>query len=770
MTETTISISGTVDRTFFSSPTFSAGKLRQKTAGAAVSEAGTHSFTVKQQVNSGDTLTLHGRWITHATYGQQFEAAFAEYDDLSASPHGLETWLAKNKDVHGVGPTKARRIAEAFGNDFDNVITNTPELVGAVAKLSPEDTKNLRDVWISQRKRHAAMLWLAGYDLSIYEINRILDEFGDGAVGILRADPYQLVYRLDGFGFKKIDKIALKMGIDKSLPSRIDAGIDWCLNDTIQQKGHTYSQRDQLVYDANVLLELDDWESERIIRESVDSMVSRGALWGQGDEYDYVVSPRRIFTAEQELWMFFTNNGYNPVFGNNASTSTDTIADLNPQQANAVKTAVTHRISLITGGAGTGKTYTVSALIRAYVDEAQSDPEHIVLCAPTGKASRRIEETTKYSASTIHRLLGWNGRSYTRPIVGEWCGSSSTCKEDAATRTLCAQSHENMSDFCDNDYYESPADVVIIDECSMVDSTLAHALFSRISPDTAVVLVGDHNQLPPVGPGNFFRDLIDHSAAPITVLDTVVRQAGALKNNCCAILNGTMVRQDATEPTGFVPWQVLDDFPDADSCFQWILNAFTSILTQYESLDLVRDLQILTPTHERALGTRAINIGLQRIAQRVRYSTDVPDTPENRSPRLFTGDKIIQTKNNYQTGIMNGTLGQVVDIDSKGHTWVQFEGADAPTEIEPDRRFDVQLAYAMTIHKSQGSEFPFVIAVIHKSHSFMHTRNLIYTACTRAKHKLIIVGDMWGVRNSIKEIDKTYRKTILAKYLRGELQ
>jgi exodeoxyribonuclease V alpha subunit len=719
-----VCISGTIDRTFFSSPTWTAGKIAAKS-----DKPGLHSFTVKQQVSTGDRVSLYGRWTTHEKYGHQFTAELADYDDIPNDAYGLEQWLAKNKDISGVGPAKARRIAEEFGDNFDTVVTHEPERVGVVARLSASDLENLRNVWIANKENHGVMVWLAGLGLSIYEIRRVVDAFGAGAVGVLRADPYQLIHQLDGFGFRKVDAIAQKLGVPKNDIERIKHGIRWCLWESLQKAGNTFMYRDDLVHEANTALELDTLESEQIVNDMIAHMVRHGELWGDGQSAEAIVSTREMWEAEQFLaqWakrLMSTNNNPTVRWSDDMAVG---LSSLNYQQKNAAIGAIQHGVSVITGGAGTGKTYTISSVLNIY-EQHGTDRESIILCAPTGKAARRMEETTSYPAQTIHRLLGWNGTDFSVDAVD--------------------------------------ASLVVVDECSMLDSMLAQALLSRIDTQkTSIVLVGDHHQLPPVGPGNSFRDIIQSQLLPVTTLTEVVRQAGTLKANSTAILDGNVPSTAAPDGRGFVSWQLLDDHTDAESCFSWVTRAFRAIVASNPSVDIVRDIQILTPTHERTIGTRALNIGLQAIYQEIKHGREIAPVPENRRPVFYPDDKVLQTRNNYRTGVMNGTLGRVTEIGSRGEVFVQFDGLDGLTEVAPDRRTDISLAYALTVHKCQGSEFIFVIMIVHKSHGFMHSRNLIYTGATRAKHKLIIVGDAWGIRNSVKEVERKRRKTILSRLL-----
>jgi len=378
----------------------------------------------------------------------------------------------------------------------------------------------------------------------------------------------------------------------------------------------------------------------------------------------------------------------------------------------------------MTGGAGSGKTYAVST-ITTIADRLELN---VVLAAPTGKAAKRLEEVVGHEASTIHRLLGFNGHTYSRDALNP-----------------------------------IEADILVIDEVSMVDVPLAWRLFQAIDRSkTAVVLVGDHNQLPPVGPGNLLLDLVKSHAIPTTVLTQIIRQAGVLKENSTAILSGE-VRPTAEVKTGARrPWYVIDKFTDTGDVQRMLLLLFEEVLQERLGYDLVRDVQVLTPTHRGPLGTAELNVEIQRLLQKKLFGFDVPDVEHGHRPRLYPGDKVIQMKNDYKLGVMNGAMGIVVEVGSGGGLTIDFDGRAVEIEAGSDATGNVQLAYATSIHKVQGSEFPCAVVVAHKSHSFMHHRNLLYTAVTRAKQSVILVGDRWGIENCASKRQVDRRKTFLS--------
>jgi len=297
----------------------------------------------------------------------------------------------------------------------------------------------------------------------------------------------------------------------------------------------------------------------------------------------------------------------------------------------------------------------------------------------------------------------------------------------------------------------------------MVDVVLAWHLFQAIDLDrTAVVLVGDHNQLPPVGPGNILRDLIESRALPTTILDDIVRQAGILKENSIAILKGEVPKTPQGDTSVRGAWYVADQHTDAERVQRFILDLFEHTLNEKLGFDILRDVQLLTPTHKGPLGTVDLNTKLQRLIQRKMWNYDAPPVQTGRRPKLLVNDKVIQTRNNYDLGVMNGAMGIVRSVGFDGSLNIEFEDKTVHIEAGSPHRSDVQLAYALTIHKSQGSEFPCSVVIAHKSHSFMHHRNLLYTGVTRASQTAIIVGDHWGIANCAKRVQVDARKTFLS--------
>lgn len=696
-------------------------------------------FSAPIVLKVGEPITLHGVTKPHPKYGMQFEVSLAEMSS-AINTRGLVNYLANNPEIKGIGPAKAEVLATKFGADFSNYLHTIPEQMAVEAHVSLDTIILLRETWNKSANINAAMTALAAYGLTHHQVSTLVDTFGNNAVNVMENNPYIIIGCIDGFAFKRVDKIALQMGAYKNKPERISAGIVFCVDEALDQ-GDTWVEYTDLVSRANLLLNLDDLNAKTIIEEYIDELIGQGAFYCHDAECRLLIAKPVMKAIETRLANIMKGAKRSaPAFLDNCrmreqiegiklpNKDGEQVA-LNDRQLDAVVAAACMSISLICGGAGSGKTFTLNVIAK-FCDMHNAT---VVLCAPTGKAAKRMEESTGRYASTIHKLLGYDGVGYMR---------------------------------CANKPID--ADVIIVDEVSMVDVVLADKLFDAIDLNrTSVVLVGDHNQLPPVGPGNLLRDLINTKAIPTTILTAIMRQSGVLKTNCNAILHGEVIRMPSSNDPSDVAWYVADRKQDALEIQANILRMFDVVLYDQLGYDIRTDVQLLTPTHKGPLGTVELNTKLQKLIQKKLYGVDVP---ESRFPRFYSGDKVIQTKNNYESGIMNGAMGIVGEVQSNGSMWVQFDDNEIFATVGTRAKQDIQLGYALTIHKSQGSEIPCSIVVMHKSHSFMAHRNLLYTGVTRARKTAIIVGDRWGISNCAKRVQVDARKTFLSLLLdKGEI-
>jgi len=725
-----VTLRGTVEKLVYAKDDFTIGKLRPAT-GRMVTFCGPIS------VEPGDEVELHGAWETHPKYGEQFKATAFTFTQLM-STSGLAQWLAGR--VQGIGPARAQAIAGRFGSRFEDVVTREPWRLQEVSGVTEEVATAVCTEWKRTKDVNATMVWLAGFSLPQLQITRIVDALGNDAKARLERDPYLLVGMVDGFGFKRTDQIALKMGTPKDSPSRLRAGLLDVVKTDLRE-GHCWVDYMDLVARATKVLFLDQIGAGAGVERQLDKLLEDGELAAHSASCRLLVALPELLRMEADLWATFAKGGQpNPhAVGIDELSLFAELVQLNDGQREAFLSFLRCRVMALCGGAGSGKTFTVGRMVRW----AEGAGLSIALAAPTGKAADRLEEVAKQKAQTIHRLLEWSREGW-----GRHPGNPLDC------------------------------DVLIVDEVSMLDVPLAWRLFQAIDPKrTAVVLVGDHNQLPPVGAGNILRDLTERKPFPVVVLDQVVRQAGALKENSLAILSG-QVRPTVPPTEGAVtPWVVSPKYDRPEELEAELCRLFEKVLVEKLHLDPLEDVQVLAPQLDGPLGVDHLNRVLQRLVQRTFYGRDIPESKPGKKPPLYMHDKVIQTVNNYDLGVMNGTVGFVCEVGTaqtefdgglpRGDVLVDFKGRKVKYLAEKHQPGQLALAYALTIHKFQGSEVPCAIVIVHRLHQFMHHRNLFYTGVTRGKRMVVILGDQRGISNCAKVQKLLDRRTFLS-VLEGE--
>lgn len=750
-------LSGCVVKTFTCNPTFTAGRLR-------IANGTIVPFAGAVCCDAGDHVTLVGEWTTHEKFGRQFKVD-GQIFDAPMTTEGLAAFLANCPEFKGIGSARAQLLAFRFGADtesFERALRETPELMAETANCSVDVIHSLGAKWAEHRGRNAIMASLSGYGLTHHQCKVVVEAFGNSALTVLQRDPYVLCRELDNFGFRRADEIAMRFGVAKSDASRLRAAITYTLTESVDS-GSTWMARADLLDAAGKVATLDCQGAETIIDTAIGSAIELGQLCCETLKGEETISLPSLRRQEFEIAGFIAAAAgrpgpRTPGAPEELEAAVASVAEddrgrrLNPEQLAAVRTSLASQWSVITGGAGCGKTFTV----RAILQWALARGLMVAQAAPTGKAARRLNESTGYAASTIHRLLGYDP-------VGKG--------------------------FCHNPGCPLPWDLLVIDEVSMLDVPLGHALLSAVDwSRTTIVFVGDHHQLPPVGPGNILRDIMTRRLLPITELRTVVRQAGRLKVNSSAILDGHLVTKDTyveRTPRGFPTWAVIQRDDEPEAVAEYIVEElFGKIMLAQQSLEPVSDIQVLTPRKSGLLGVDDLNRRLQRLIQRQRYGVEVAEPEPGRRLKLLVRDKVLCTRNNYGVNVMNGEVGVVIDVDHtkmrveevgkdgvprripapKGSLLVEFPAADGAVRqvVWPAKEIgDLQLAYAMTIHKMQGSEIRCAVVVCHKQHAFQHHRSLIYTAATRAKEICILVGDPWGLRNAVVKVETDKRRTFL---------
>ncbi len=629
-------LTGTIQRTYFASPKFSAGVLQTDTGD-------TLRFCGPFCANEGDVVVVEGRWKNDPKYGPQFQVQRVRYE-LPQTAEGLVQYLARHPAFVGIGEATARKIVKyaASPEQLDRLIRLDIDTLHRQLRVPRATLESLREAWIANSADNEVRSFLAGFGLTPHQIQTLIDTFGDGVVGVLRGNPYEITRHIKGYGFKKVDKVARAMGTDKDHPGRLEAGLMHVVNEEIVA-GHTWISAGDLVTKANDLLLLNTLDSRQLIAAAGRRLLEREALVST----QKAITTPRFLDAERLIADTFRRHAWEV---RPAPVASANLAGLKTRQADAFQLAMRHPVTVISGGAGTGKTHLVARLTQAF----QGANLEIALCSPTGKAAKRIEESLRaqgmdLEAKTIHRLLKYDGREF------------------------------HLDQFSQ--------DVVITDEVSMVDVPLMAELLQRIDfARTRLILVGDHNQLPPVGAGNVLRDIIQHELVPTVVLNEVVRQAGILKANSSTILSGRVMPTATGDPA----WTVVDGFKDTQQIQVYARDLVLDKLPKRLGLDPIQDVQIITPTHLGPLGTKVINQLMQRLLH-------------GEVERKFAvGDKVIQTANDYDLEIMNGHQGVVTDI-SKDSMTVLFDGDEERT-IDTERMKNVQLAYALTAHKCVAAD------------------------------------------------------------------
>ena len=735
-TENQTTLAGTIDTLFFQSPTFCTGRIRSDTREL-------FTFAGKVYVRVGDAVTLRGKWGTHAKYGEQFQCDSAEHTEI-VDTAGLAAWLAANAE--GIGSRKAERVVKELGDTFSEVLKTTPDHFSKVAGITHEQAIALRDLWASRENVFAVATQLSAFGLSNYQIQTLTEKWGTSAARIVMDDPYVLMFVIDGFGWRKTDEIALKVGVPRNHPSRIAAAIGTAISNR-NDNGSTCVGERELLDDVSELLNLDTPDSSKVIMARLVELVSVekskvrkvDKIGADGVVGGSVYTSEFSLRDEKVVYEFLKSGGRaNPhVHESDVPRLVEAFGvvkvkgkefTLSDEQKAAVAMTAQHRMSIISGGAGVGKTLLVRAIAEMF---RIGQEKTVALAAFTGKAARRIEELAEVSASTIHRLLEY--------VPGK--GGFTRCEENPLER-----------------------DVVIIDEVSMNDVQLTASLFRAIGPDTSVVFVGDHNQLPAVGAGAILRDAIQRKICPVHILEHCHRQAGALKENCAAILTGEVAPSVPAPASGTAsPWMVhrkLDKTEDVLACIE---KLFVKHVRDW-CFDPLWHVQFMTPIHRGPIGTKAINQLIQRLHQANLGVTVAPVNIEKGPLHLYEGDKIIQTRNNYKLDVMNGTIGVIQSIQGK-ETVVDFGGKIVIYGSE--NRGEIEPAYCLTVHKMQGSEVPCAITVVHSSHGFMHHRNWLYTACTRARNSSIIIGNEAGIRGAARKVEIDNRRTLMEVWSNG---
>lgn len=706
------------------------------------------------EVNPGEWLRMSGRWVVHAEYGRQFQAEMCE-QALPASIEGIKRYLGSGM-IRGVGPVMAERIVKKFGEEALDVIDNEPQRLREILGIGPKRVSSIKKAWHEQRAIKDVMIFLQSHGVSTALAIKIYKKYGDDALAVVQNTPYRLVQDVYGIGFKTADKIARALGLAHDDPGRIEAGIAYTLN-RMAEEGHVYVPQEELEPEAAEILGLerekvgaviDALESEDFIKR--DTIRREGATTdGSGRKrvsYDIgsgnspvaggAMPPTAI---KEERAVYLTPFYYSEIgvtnrvrrmvdhptsrlhslkrtISNSQSVVSGLQSRLSPDQQHAIHRAITNKVTILTGGPGTGKTTT----LRVLLDVLDRGGHNYVLAAPTGRAAKRLAEATGREAKTIHRLLEF------KPAEG----------------------------FARHEQHPLDADMVIIDETSMLDLVLANSLLKAIAPDSHLLLVGDVDQLPSVGAGDVLRDLIDSGVAAVVRLETIFRQAAdsLIVQNAHRINRGKMpsTPKDARDFFLFVK-------EDPEEAAELLVDIVKRRVPQKFGLHPVDDIQVLSPMYNGRAGVNNLNDRLQAALN----PPSRRKTERRLGGRAFrAGDKVMQMVNNYDKNVYNGDIGRVTAVDLQQQTMtVSIDGAPVVYDfLEMD---ELTHAYAISVHKSQGAEYDCVVMPILTQHYMMLQRNLLYTAVTRAKELVVLVGTRRAIAIAVRNNSVTERHSAL---------
>jgi exodeoxyribonuclease V alpha subunit len=677
------------------------------------------------EVNPGESLRLTGRWMSHAKHGLQFRAEQCE-QMLPATVEGVRRYLGSGM-IRGVGPVTAERIVRKFGIKTLEIIDTEPERLREVLGIGAKRVRQITTAWEEQKAIKDVMIFLQAHKVSTRLAVKIYKEYGDDAIDIVQSDPYRLARDIWGIGFKTADKIAQDMGWQVDAPSRIEAGVLYVLHQETDE-GHVYVPQTELRAKAAEVLTVNDEQVQYAVDRLADGIdIVREDLSGAIE--DPAIYLRSLYHSEIGVTnrlrrMIETEGTRLRAFRTPSSRPFVIVSDmpLTEQQEQAVRTALTHKVSILTGGPGTGKTTALRALIQTLVHHHCT----FALASPTGRAAKRLSEATGHDAATIHRLLEYS------PAEG----------------------------FKRDDQRPLEVDMVIVDEASMLDLVLANSLLRAIDPHSHLLLVGDADQLPSVGAGDVLRDIIDSGLAPVTRLNVIFRQArdSLIITNAHRINAGQLPLTPRTATDFFLFVE-----SDADRAAELLVDVVKNRIPAKFGLDPLSDIQVLAPMYRGSTGVANLNERLQEA-----LNPSAANRPERQiGGRIFrVRDRLMQVRNNYDKEVFNGDIGLLVYLDGVEQTAViDFEGQRVTYQW--NELDEVVHAFAVSVHKSQGSEYPAVVMPVTTQHYLMLQRNLLYTAVTRARRLVVLVGTKKAIAIAVRNNKVAERYTALDWRLKG---
>ena len=715
-------LTGTVLRTVFANPENGYGVVTLKRADGLADACLAGNLA---GVMPGVEVQVTGHWTDHPKFGRQFQVETSKYL-LPTSASGIERYLASGV-LPGINEVYAKAIVRKFGDKTLDILDHHPERLSEVPGIGGKRLQAIVDAWGKAAESREEMIFLEGLGISPAMARKIINRYpGRSPSQLVRQNPYRLAREVEGIGFLTSDRIAASLGIAQDAAIRIASGLAYTL-DQSSQSGHVYLPKSRLLDEAARLLNASPDALDKGYQEALACHAIVALQFPEEPEPSCYLP--RMEDGETNLAVLVNAHLANhfPSFERlKQLPQRPGEIVLNDEQRQAVKTALTAPISIITGGPGVGKT----TVIRSVVDLAIANKWKILLAAPTGRAAKRLSESAKYvTASTIHRML----------------------KYDPAT-----------NDFQFNQGNRLECDILIVDEVSMLDQELAESLLAAVAPDTRLVLVGDKDQLPSVGPGAILHDLLECGRIPVVSLKRIYRQAdGSRIITSAHDVNEGRLPDLSNPPKGTQGEFYFYETDQPQNCQEFITRLCSHSVPEFFGLDPLEDIQVLTPMRKGECGTVALNQKLQEV-----LNPPSPEKPEltltgTDQQRIFRlGDRVMQTKNNYDKQVFNGDMGRIVAVDREAKSFsVAFDKETVSYQANECQQ--LLHAYAVTIHKSQGCEFPAVIAPLLGQHHVMLQRNLLYTAITRAKKLFILTGSANAVRHAVENDTPLLRLTHL---------
>lgn len=675
----------------------------------------------------GQLLEIEGEWVKHPKFGQQFKAT--TYKTVAPTEiSGIEKFLASGA-INGIGPAMAKKIVAEFGEKTLEVIAKSPNELLKIPGIGKKTAEKISTSYLEQSELTEIMVWLENHGISNTYAGKIFAKYGSFAIDIMEKDIYRLFQDIEGIGFLTADKLAFNLGIQREDKRRIISGIDYSLMQ-LCNNGHCCIPEMALVDKTAKILQVNNQIIFTILKERIDN----GSLNTEVVGGETLIYPPYLYYAEKKVAMRLLQlqQATEPLSEDNLSLfikvwEKDNQIQLAQKQKEAIKACLHHGVLVLTGGPGTGKT----TVIKGILSILKAQGLKIRLAAPTGRAAKRLSETTGQKALTIHRLLEANN---------------------------LAQDDNLQLGFSKDINDQLDADVIILDEVSMVDIVLMHHFLNAVPDGCRIILVGDTDQLPAVGPGSVLKDIIRSQKIPAIRLDEIFRQAQTsmiIQN--AHIINAGRLPDIRKQYSDFVFYELNDD----TSITQKILDLCTKDLP-HEGFDVLKDVQILSPMHRFLCGVENLNLMLQEQLNPKKNQDELKYS----SQTFRVGDKVMHIRNNYQKNVFNGDIGFIQDINNEKLTVDYF---DHIVTYEKNELNELTLAYASSVHKSQGSEYKVVIIPLSTSHYIMLQRNLLYTAITRAKQKVIIIGSKKALMTAVQSNRTQKRYTLLAERLAHKL-